>query len=318
MTPAPGEGRGWGPLWGFPLTPFSATGVALDELAGGAAHQIAGGVDVLVACGVIAQLEQLTPPEWSASVRTVVETSAGRAPVIATVTADAGAPDRAATAAELGADGLLLIPSEADPAAMVDTARSLSTVAPGLPQVVYHRPPLRLDPAAHRRLADVEAVRWCKDGHRDVRLFRQLAAAAPHIRWVSAWEDVAAAFWALGCRAFAPFSAAYAPAYSRAWYGLLAAGDLPGARRLLEAHAHPFVDLRLSRPGIDVSAVKAAMELWGLPAGSTRPPAAALTAPELATTRRLLEAMTIALDELQRAGEPPSSAPLAAEAASPS
>jgi dihydrodipicolinate synthase/N-acetylneuraminate lyase len=103
-------------------------------------------------------------------------------------------------------------------------------------------------------------------------------------------------FWVLGCEAFTPVSVAYAPGYSRAWLECLAANDIAGAARLLEAHAYPMVDLRLSRPNIEITAVKAAMLAYGIPAGESRPPAEPLTGGELAAIDRLVSELDVALD----------------------
>jgi 4-hydroxy-tetrahydrodipicolinate synthase len=282
----------WEGIWGFPLTPFGRRGIDLGLLAAGAERQLAGGVDVLCACGVIAQVDRLTAAEHAACVRAVTGLVAGRVPVVATLVAARDAAGIAAAAAAAGADGLVVIPRSPR---VDDAARSLRAVAaaaPEIPLALYHRPPLRLTVAQLRRLADeAPPLAWVKDGHRDVRLFRQLAAGAPRLRWVSAWEDVALAFWALGCSTFAPASTSYAPEYASTWLGRLRAGDLAGARELLAAHANPMVDLRLARTGIDIAVIKAAMEAAGIRAGATRPPAKRLTAAERARVRELVAAL---------------------------
>ena len=288
--PAPWEG-----IWGFPVTPFGRRGVDLDLLARGAEHQIEGGVDVLCACGAIAQVGELTAVEHEACVRALVNAAAGRVPTIVTLIADADAARVGAAAVGAGAAGLVVIPTSPDAAATARRLRAIARAAPGVPIVLYHRPPLRLDPTQLRRLAAaVPELAWVKDGHRDVRLFRQLAAVE-RLRWVSAWEDVAVAFWALGCRTFAPASAAYAPAYSAAWLARLRSNDLADARRLLEAHAYPLIDLRLARKGIDIAVVKAAMEACGVPAGGLRAPARRLSAVERARVHELVGSMRKAL-----------------------
>jgi 4-hydroxy-tetrahydrodipicolinate synthase len=278
----------WGGVWGFPLTPFRESGVDADLLAEGAELQVAGGIDVLCACGLIAQLEQLTADEHRHSVETVITAAAGRVPVVVTVRAGEGAPAAAGHAAEHGAAGIVMVPTRPEPAAALTHLRAIAEAAPGLPLALYHRPPLALTPDDLRALAEVEELAWVKDGHRDVRLYRLLRAAVPRLRWVSAWEDVGLAFWGMGVEAFAPASTAYAPGYARAWLGRLRDGDLDGARELLAAHAYPLVDLRLSRPGIDVSVVKEAMAAVGLPTGLTRAPAQPLTEVERARVHELV------------------------------
>jgi 5-dehydro-4-deoxyglucarate dehydratase len=145
-----------------------------------------------------------------------------------------------------------------------------------------------LEPGGLQVLLEVEGLAGLKDGHRDVRRHRQLrGAAGGRLLWLSAWEDVALAFWATGCDAYAPASTAYAPGYARAWLAALDRGDVDGARALLEAHAYPLTDLRLSRPGIDVAVVKAVAGELGLELGDVRPPAQPLTAGELGRVREL-------------------------------
>ena len=285
----------WRGIWGFPLTPFAGRRIDHELLAAGTDHQLRGGVDVLCACGMIAQAEQLSEAEQAACIDTVVAVASGRAPVIGTIFAGHGAAHASACAVEHGATGLLVIPRSPRPSAIFESLSAIVTAAPGVPLVLYHRPPLKLGVEDLKRLAELPELAWLKDGHRDVRMFRRLKVGVPHVRWASAWEDVALAFWALGCDAFAPASTAYAPEYSAAWLARLRAGEVRSAAALLEAHADPLVDLRLSRPHIDVSVVKAAMESCGVPAGSTRPPARPLTPRERAEVDRLVQGMRVAL-----------------------
>jgi len=275
-------------IWGFPLTPFAGGGIDLDALARAVEHQATGGVDVLCACGAIAQGDLLTSEEWRACVAEIVGASR-RIPVVATIPAQLEPGPTAAAAVELGAAALLLLPASGDAVAEAARLQGVAAAAPGVPVVLYHRSPLMLTPDALLALCEIPELQGLKDGHRDARAFRRLrGAACDRLLWLSAWEDVALPFHALGCEAFAPASASYAPAYARAWLSCLEGGDHSGAARLLEAHAYPMVDLRLSRPGIDVGVVKAAMAACGLPAGETRPPAAQLTSAERARVDELV------------------------------
>jgi dihydrodipicolinate synthase/N-acetylneuraminate lyase len=260
------------------LTPFGGRETCLDRLSAGVEHQVAGGVDVVCACGAIAQADTLSPEERAAVLERVAAEVAGRVPVVATIT-DVDL-ETAELAAGIGCAALLVLPTTGDVPALRRRLDALA--ATGASQLVlYHRPPLRLLPADLGALADCDALTGLKDGHRDVRLHRRLRGAlGARLLWLSAWEDVAMPFWALGVRSFAPFSAAYEPRYSRRWLTLLQAGAWEAADRLLETHAYPMTDLRLSRPGIDVSVMHAAMEACGLPSGDVRPPAVPLTRDE--------------------------------------
>jgi dihydrodipicolinate synthase/N-acetylneuraminate lyase len=115
--------------------------------------------------------------------------------------------------------------------------------------------------------------------------------------WIVAYEDLVLPFGAIGAEAFAPVSASYAPEYARACLGLLADGDLERLRSLLEAHAYPLADLRLSRPQIDVAVVKQAQRACGVPAGGERPPQQPLSRHEVDEVARLVAGMRSALAE---------------------
>ncbi len=285
-------------IWGFPLTPFRGGEVDLDLLADLTERQIDGGVDVICVCGAIAQGEALTLAERLECIRTVAALAAERLPVVAAFPGDADAPYLAEAAIGAGSSALLVMPVDGAVLEVEDCLAAVGSAAPGLPLVLYHRAPLQLEPDDVRRLCANTHLAGLKDGHRDVRLFRRLhAAGGDQLIWLSAWEDVAVPFWSLGCNAFAPASAAYAPAYSRAWLDRLDGGDVAGATRLLESHAYPMVDLRLSRPNIDITAVKAAMTASGIPAGESRPPAARLTAAEVTRVEQLVIRLQHALAE---------------------
>lgn len=283
-------------IWGFPLTPFAGDDIDLDALSAGVTVQLRGGVDVLCACGAIAQTDQLRLDERLACAREVVKAAGGAVPVLAAVPTSEDDARLSEALVNDGIDGLLVVPSTPDPATVHQHLRAIADAVPGVPLTLYHRPPLRLGPDAAKRLCDIEELVSIKDGHRDVRLFRQLRwAIGTRLLWVSAWEDVAPAFWAMGAEAFCPFTTAYAPEYSRAWLTCLRQGDLEQADRLLAAHSYPMVDLRLSRPDIDVAAVKAGMRARGVPAGGIRQPAQPLTAVEENRVDRLVTDLDSAL-----------------------
>ena len=283
-------------IWGFVPTPFEGGRVDEEGLAVLARHQSRGGVDVLCACGAIAEVDSLSAEEWRACAEIVVEHADG-IPTVVTIPTAADAAAAARTAAELGANALLVLPRSPGAAETEALLTSIASAAPDLPLVLYHRAPLLLGVADLERLCRFEQLVGLKDGHRDVRLYRRLRTAiGERLLWLSAWEDVAIAFWAVGCDAFAPASTAYAPSYSRAWLDHLENGNVAEARRLLEAHAYPIVDLRLLRPGIEITVVKAAMAALGLPAGEARPPASELRPEEREAADRLARTLSRLLE----------------------
>jgi dihydrodipicolinate synthase/N-acetylneuraminate lyase len=276
-------------LWGFVLSPFAEGELDLAALGEVASFQVDAGVDVLCCCGAIAQADVLSPAEREASLTATLRAARGGVPVLLALPADADAPAAAQRALQLGAHGVLLLPVSASADVLARTLEGIRRCAPGLALVLYHRAPLRLEPQELARLCANPALVGVKDGHRDARLYRRLRGAAPgRLTWIVAYEDLVLPFGAIGAEAFAPISASYAPGYARACLRALADGDLPRLRTLFEAHAYPFMDLRFSRPGIDVAVVKCAQRACGLPAGGERPPQQPLTALEADAVERLV------------------------------
>ena len=130
-------------IWGFPPTPFVDGRIDPGALAACVEHQARGGVDVLCACGAIAEVDSLSREEWSACVE-IVLSHAGELPTVVTIPAWADPAGTAQEAAGLGADALLVLPRSAGTAETKRLLASLATAAPGLPIVLYHRPPLHL------------------------------------------------------------------------------------------------------------------------------------------------------------------------------
>ena len=276
-------------LWGFVLSPFAQAELDLPALGRAASFQVDAGVDVLCCCGAVAQADVLSPAEREASLTATVRAARGAVPVILALPVDADAPAAALRALRLGARGLLLLPASESAGEMARTLERIRSCAPELALVLYHRPPLRLEPQELAGLCTNPALVGVKDGHRDARLYRRLRGASRgRLSWIVAYEDLLLPFGAIGAEAFAPISASYAPGYARACLGLLADGDLPRLRTLLEAHAYPLMDLRVSRPGIDIAVVKQVQRACGVPAGGERPPQQPLSAQEEHAVERLV------------------------------
>jgi 5-dehydro-4-deoxyglucarate dehydratase len=286
-------------LWGFVLSPFARGALDVRALGEAARLQVDAGVDVLCCCGAIAQADVLDSDEREASLEAALAAARGRVPVVLALPGDDDAPAVAQRAARLGARGLLVIPASPGIGEAARALADLHAAAPDLALVLYHRPPLLLGPAELARLCACPGLAGIKDGHRDARRYRQLRGALDdRLTWIVAYEDLVLPFGAIGADAFAPISASYAPDYARAYLAALVEGDLARVRGLLDAHAYPLMDLRFSRPGIDVAVVKAAQRACGIPAGSERPPQQPLSAAEEREVVRLVESLHSVLAEL--------------------
>ena len=286
-------------LWGFVLSPFRDGVLDAEALERVAAYQVGAGVDVLCCCGAIAQADVLEQAERDSSLAAAVRAARGRVPVVLALPADAAATGAAERAQRAGAHGLLLLPTSERVADMALALEEIHAAAPELALVLYHRPPLLLEPDDLARLCGCPALAGVKDGHRDARRYRRLRGAQrERLSWIVAYEDLMLPFGAIGAEAFSPVSASYAPEYARAYLSLLAQGDLAGVRRLLEAHAYPLTDLRFSRPHIDVAVVKRAQRACGLPVGAERSPQQPLSPAEEDAVDTLVGSLRSALAEV--------------------
>ncbi|TNE84543.1 MAG: 4-hydroxy-tetrahydrodipicolinate synthase [Deltaproteobacteria bacterium] len=158
------------------VTPFDADGtLRLDTFAALCERQIDAGIHGLVACGTTGETPTLDGEEWTQVVKTAVDVSAGRVPVMAGVgtnsTRSTVANVRAAK--ELGADtGLLVFPYYNKPNPEGHRAHVRAALAEGLPLVLYHVPGRtgqRLDPALVAELASFDGVVGVKEATGDLR-----------------------------------------------------------------------------------------------------------------------------------------------------
>ncbi|WP_308401382.1 dihydrodipicolinate synthase family protein [Streptomyces sp. AP-93] len=184
-------------LLSFPLTPFTDIDehdehhkrsshddhddkVDLAVFAEHLEQQIAAGpAGLFVACGT-GEFTALSPDEYREVIATAVRVADGRLPVVAGC---GGGPrmarEFAVTAAECGADGLLLLPPyliSSTPAGLVGHIRYVAS-GTELPITVYQRANAVLDEAAALALLDIPTVTGIKDGRGDVDAMLRLVTA---------------------------------------------------------------------------------------------------------------------------------------------
>ncbi|UOE44217.1 5-dehydro-4-deoxyglucarate dehydratase [Agromyces larvae] len=267
----------------FPVTPFDAhdrvdRDLLAEHVAGRLPYSPGG---VFPACGT-GEFHALGAGEVADVVRTTVEAVAGRVPVIA----GAGGPlaharELARSAADAGADGLLLLPPylvSGTTAGLVAWVEAVAA-ASELPVVVYHRATARYTPDAITRLAANPKVVGFKDGIGDIGLAQQIVLAAEATGRELAFfnglltaELSQGAYRGIGIPLYSSAAFAMIPEVAALHYRAYVEGDEPLRLRLLREFYAPLVELRDETPGFGVSLVKAGLRLRGLPVGSVRPP----------------------------------------------
>jgi 5-dehydro-4-deoxyglucarate dehydratase len=294
MTPRELRSALVGPI-GFPVTPFDAR-LAVDRAAlrANLEAMLLDPPAALVAAGGTGELYSITAAEHAEIVRVAVEACRGRLPVIAGVGFNAAlAADLAASAARLGADGILVFPPyypNADDAGLFDYYAATAS-ATDLPMLIYSRDWFHPGPAFVERLASLPSLVAWKDGQGDVRRLQILMSSlGERLTWVGgAGDDMVPAYYAAGVRSYTSSVANVAPRLARRLHELASTGDAD-LHRVMTDTIVPLYALRARRRGYEVSVMKALMDEVGLAGGPVRPPLPPLTAEDLAGVRRLAPA----------------------------
>jgi 5-dehydro-4-deoxyglucarate dehydratase len=271
----------------FPVTPFDDNGeVDLTRLA----EHVAKGVDagpggVFIACGT-GEFHALEAVEFAGIVRTAVEATGGRVPVYAGAGGSvAQAKIFAMTAADAGADGLLLLPPylvTMPQRGLVDYTREVAG-ATDLPVIVYNRGNARYSEASAIEVAHFPNVVGFKDGTGDVDMVARIVRAVTDaleptgkpfqfFNGLPTAEVSQQAYRAIGVTLYSSATFAFAPELALAFYEALERDDEALTAALLRDFFHPLVRLRDTVPGYAVSLIKAGVSMEGVAAGPVRPP----------------------------------------------
>src|SRR3954451_10566854 len=222
-------------------TPFDAAG-AIDEeaLERNVAAYLDAGVHGVVANGTMGEAGSLSAAERRTVVRVIARAAAGRAPVIAGVSA--GTPSAAiafaADAAEAGATALMMLP----PLGYHGDAREVTAFyravaeAGGLPLMAYNNPAASGVDMAPELIADlgreIENLVAGKECSGDVRRIRASTARAPELEVLVGGDDWALEGFCAGGTGWVTGVADVAPAQRGALYEHCRARELDAARQL--------------------------------------------------------------------------------------
>ncbi|WP_150308776.1 5-dehydro-4-deoxyglucarate dehydratase [Planctomonas psychrotolerans] len=284
----------------FPVTPFTESGaVDTDVLAEHVSSRLPfspGGV--FPACGT-GEFHALDADEVATVVRTTVATVSGSVPVVAGTGGQlAHARACARSAADAGADALLVLPPYLVSGPIEGTVAYVEAIADAspLPVIVYHRGTSQYTPAAVTRLAENPKVIGFKDGTGDVGLAQSIVLAVREsgrsdflfFNGLLTAELTQGAYRGLGMPLYSSAAFAMAPGVAREHYRAYTAGDDERRLDILDRFYRPLVRLRDQTPGFGVSLIKAGLRLGGLAVGSVRPPLVDPSAEQLHELERIL------------------------------
>lgn len=296
--------RDWSGCGTALVTPFTAGG-AVDEprVRALAARQIEGGVHFLAPCGTTGESPTLSAAERRRVVELVVETAAGRVPVLA----GAGGYDTRAVVEQAremeraGADGILSVTPYYNRPTPEGLYRHYGAIADGvaLPIVVYNVPGrtgCNVDPATLCRIAGIPNVVGVKEASADLAQMCEICRAVPDGFNVLSGDDLfTAPLMAVGGAGVVSVASNEVPAEMARLVSAARAGDFAAARRL---HARLLPLMQVNFVEANPIPVKAAMAHLGLLDPHYRLP---LVAPQPAS----LEKIVRVLEELGIDGEAP-------------
>jgi 1-pyrroline-4-hydroxy-2-carboxylate deaminase len=253
------------------------------------------GVHGMVMLGTIGENTACSATEKRDVLRAAVETARGRIPVLTGISefTTADAARYAADAADIGADGIMLLPAmvyRADQREAVAHFRAVADATP-LPVLCYNNPAVYgvdLTPAAFAELADVPNIVAIKEASGDTRRITDLANAfGDRFILFAGLDDVVLESVMLGATATVFGVVCAFPAESMRMWDLATRGEWERARRiyrwmmpLLHLDSHPKL----------VQYMKLLVQECGMGHERTRPPRLPITGAEREHVLRLVRA----------------------------
>jgi 5-dehydro-4-deoxyglucarate dehydratase len=281
---------------GFPVTPYRAD-MSLDLAAleknvdAMARHSFC----ALVAAGGTGEVYSMTPAESIEVVRVTVKAASGRMPVIGGVGFNTPmAVEMARGMEKAGAAALLVMPPyyiNAPEAGMTEYFAAIGK-ASGLPLSFYSRDWAVFTPDMVARLAErIPTLSIWKDGQGDARKYQRIMShVGDRLAWLGGiGDDCVPAYFAIGVQAYTSSISNIAPRLSLALADAAVKGDRERLNDLMRRFVQPLYALRERSRGYEVTVMKAAMEMLGMPAGPVRPPLCALSARDTEDVRKLMD-----------------------------
>jgi 5-dehydro-4-deoxyglucarate dehydratase len=278
----------------FPVTPFKENlSLDLPGLHNNLTKLLEHPISAVVAAGGTGEMYSLTPAEYARVIELTAHAVEDRVPVIAGVGfGQRLAVEMAQTAEKAGADGILAFPPyypNADDEGLIEYYRAIGA-ATRLGMIIYSRDWVNFSPPMVERLCAISTLVAWKDGQGDIRRLQAIMnRVGDRLHWIGgAGDDMVAAYYSIGIRAFTSSIATVAPRLSLKLHELAETDDREALMELLDRCVIPLYALRARRKGYEVSAMKAMMDMVGLNGGPVRPPLVNVSAEEENELRAIL------------------------------
>jgi len=279
----------------FPVTPFTRDlSLDIEGLRKNLRLLLKHPVCAVVAAAGTGELYSLSVPEHFVVVKTVVEETGGKVPVLAgTGFNPAIGAELARQAVAASANGILAFPPyypSPDDEGLIAYYRGIAE-ATSLGMLIYTRDWFNPSPALVQRLAEIPNLIALKDGQADLRRLQMVRSrVGDRLHWIGgAGDDMVPGYYSIGLRTFTSSIANVAPKLSLRLHELASAGGGRELHTLMQELVVPLYALRAKRKGYEVSAMKAMMDMIDMAGGPVRPPLVDLRSEEKEELRKSLD-----------------------------
>ena len=287
-------------LLSFPITDFDEQGdfrpkTYIERLEWLAPY----GATALFAAGGTGEYFSLYGDEYSAIVKTAVDTCRGKVPIIA----GAGGPTRMAIAhaqeaERLGAHGVLLLPHYLTEASQDGLVAHVEAVCKSVKfgVIVYNRNVCKLTPDSLAKLADrCPNLIGFKDGLGEIEtmvaIYQRMGDRFAYLGGLPTAEVYAAAYKAMGTPVYSSAVFNFIPKTAMDFYKAVASDDHATQHRLLHDFFMPYLAIRNKAQGYAVSIIKAGAKIVGHDAGPVRAPLTDLKPAEMEELAALIKTL---------------------------
>jgi 5-dehydro-4-deoxyglucarate dehydratase len=280
----------------FPVTPFKQDlSLDIDGYRTNMAELLKFPLCATVAAGGTGEVYSLTLDEYRQVVEATVQEVNGASPVIAGVGFNmAIAVEMTKIAEAAGADGILCLPPyypNANFEGMLQYYQKIGQ-ATKLGLFIYSRDWAVFSPSEVHRLAEAipNLIGW-KDGQADIRVYQRIMERlGDRLYWIGgAGDDVVPAYYSIGIRTYTSSIATIAPRMSMQLHERASELDMASLSRLISNYVLTLYAMRARRKGYEVSVMKTAMGILGMPAGPVRPPLVEVREEEVKEIESLIE-----------------------------
>jgi 5-dehydro-4-deoxyglucarate dehydratase len=256
------------------------------------------GATALFAAGGTGEFFSLAQDEYSAVVKTAIDTCKGRVPIIAGAGyGTATAIQYAKEAERIGAQGILLLPHYLTEASIAGIEEHVAAVCAStkLGVIIYNRGACRLGPDALVRLAErCPNLVGFKDGIGDIELMvsirRRMGDRFAYLGGLPTAEIFAQAYRAMGVPVYSSAVFNFIPKTAMDFYNALAKDDHATCNAIMDRFFMPYLKIRNRGQGYAVSIIKAGARLVGHDGGKVRTPLTELKEDEVQDLKALIAA----------------------------